>query len=109
MWCIFCKKDRKPSEEHIIPRNVGGSIITYQVCEVCNPILGSEVDSVLNKHRHIFDAYEKIKSDKKPELKFNFTSSTFRSADGAEIKVASNNLSKKIQPTETSENQFTIE
>jgi len=109
MWCIFCQNDSKPSAEHIIPESVGGSVIIYQVCKLCNSILGTEVDADLNRHRHIYDAYRKTKSSKKPQLRFNFISSSFESGDGIEIKLVRNSLSDKIQPTETAENQFIID
>jgi len=108
MWCIFCQENKQPSEEHIIPENIGGSVITYQVCKSCNSTLGSYADSELNKHRHIYDAYQKLQTKGKPELQFRFHKSTFIRSDGTKINVSNKSDSAKIQVTRLSENEFTI-
>ena len=50
MRCIFCMKDRPPSDEHIFPLAIGGSLHTQRVCRECNSILGSTVDAPLSDH-----------------------------------------------------------
>lgn len=47
MKCIICKEERDPSEEHIIPKGIGGSLVTYRVCEECNGKLDHNADSEL--------------------------------------------------------------
>lgn len=34
--CIFCLKDKLPSDEHVIPRSLGGNLIIRCVCKECN-------------------------------------------------------------------------
>jgi len=108
MLCIFCQKNKQPSEEHIIPENVGGSVISYQVCSGCNSILGSHADSELNKHRHIYDAFQKLQTKDKPELQFRFNKSIFTRSDGAKINVSNKSNSARIQTTRLSQNEFII-
>jgi hypothetical protein len=45
--CIFCLQDRPPSDEHIFPLAIGGSLHTDRVCQDCNSILGHMVDAPL--------------------------------------------------------------
>lgn len=48
MRCIFCSRDRPPSEEHVLPLAIGGTLTTDRVCEPCNSTLGSRVDAALS-------------------------------------------------------------
>lgn len=48
MRCIFCSLDRPPSEEHVFPLAIGGTVTTDRVCEPCNSTLGSRVDAALS-------------------------------------------------------------
>lgn len=48
--CIFCMKEKSPSEEHIFPDSLGGLLITFDVCKTCNDYLGRQVDSPLINH-----------------------------------------------------------
>ncbi len=48
MICIFCGQDKKPSVEHIIPKNIGGRVVVKTVCVDCNSKFGSKVDAELN-------------------------------------------------------------
>lgn len=47
MRCIFCSMDSLPSNEHVFPRAIGGTITTNRVCEPCNSAFGSRVDVAL--------------------------------------------------------------
>lgn len=109
MSCIFCQKEREPSEEHIIPETLGGSVVTFHVCKDCNSLFGSKVDSVLHKHRHIYDAYEKLQLEHKPDFKFRFNKSYFERSDESRVTVTRNSHSKKIVPTKVAENEFIID
>lgn len=43
--CIICRQDNVVlSDEHIIPKSLGGVSHCYQVCKDCNSILGDHVD-----------------------------------------------------------------
>jgi HNH endonuclease len=48
MLCIFCSKECPPSLEHVFPLAIGGTVTTDRVCEPCNSLLGSRVDSALS-------------------------------------------------------------
>ncbi len=50
MRCIFCLEDRPPSDEHVFPLAIGGSLHTDRVCLACNSILGDAVDAPLCNH-----------------------------------------------------------
>ena len=45
MKCIFCLCEKEPSQEHIIPYALGGSLTTSKVCKDCNSWLGKAIDS----------------------------------------------------------------
>ena len=48
MLCIFCSKERPPSQEHVFSLAIGGTVTTDRVCRQCNSVLGSRVDAALN-------------------------------------------------------------
>ncbi len=48
MRCIFCREEREPSEEHVFPLAIGGTVTTDRVCPECNSTLGSRVDAALS-------------------------------------------------------------
>jgi hypothetical protein len=47
MRCIFCLEERPPSQEHVFPKAMGGTLIIDRVCGACNSTLGTRVDSAL--------------------------------------------------------------
>lgn len=49
--CLICREnDVEASDEHIIPKALGGMMHTWDVCKTCNSKLGELVDSPLNNH-----------------------------------------------------------
>jgi HNH endonuclease len=50
MKCIFCLKERAPSDEHVFPEAIGGTLVIHRVCKPCNDILGSQADAKLVDH-----------------------------------------------------------
>jgi hypothetical protein len=49
--CIFCLETGKaPTEEHIFPEAVGGTLTTWDVCKPCNDKLGHSVDKTVTNH-----------------------------------------------------------
>jgi hypothetical protein len=94
--CLFCGTQHQLSVEHIIPRNIGGSITIPDVCTKCNSVLGSAVDAELNRQRHIYDGWLKIPKQYRPELDFHFIEQWIENEDGERIKVSNKN---KIIPT----------
>jgi hypothetical protein len=53
MRCIFCLKEREPSDEHVFPAAIGGELIIDRVCKPCNDFLGAKVDVLLTDHKAI--------------------------------------------------------
>ncbi|NOS83113.1 MAG: HNH endonuclease [Nitrospira sp.] len=45
MKCIFCLDEKPPSDEHVIPESVGGTLRIQEVCRDCNSKLGQLVDN----------------------------------------------------------------
>ncbi|MDD9147370.1 HNH endonuclease [Sporolactobacillus sp. CQH2019] len=45
--CIFCKELKKPSDEHVFPKALGGQLHICSVCKECNNYLGKQVDAPL--------------------------------------------------------------
>jgi hypothetical protein len=48
MLCIFCLEDRPPTQEHVFPLAIGGTVTTDRVCGHCNSTLGTRVDAALS-------------------------------------------------------------
>ena len=64
MPCIFCLTAEplgSLTDEHIIPRFIGGGLILKQyVCEPHNSWLGAHVDSELLKMPEVYDALKAV-------------------------------------------------
>lgn len=50
MHCLVCTQDGEPTDEHIFPDAIGGSLILKDVCKNCNDYLGRVVDCKLTDH-----------------------------------------------------------
>lgn len=50
MRCFFCLEEKDPTEEHVFPEAIGGTLITDRVCKPCNDFLGARVDHLLTEH-----------------------------------------------------------
>ena len=49
--CIICHEDNvEVSDEHVIPKSIGGYYHIYSVCKVCNSKFGELVDNHLTNH-----------------------------------------------------------
>ncbi|MDG5816455.1 HNH endonuclease [Chitinispirillales bacterium ANBcel5] len=106
--CIFCNKQfdmLTVDAEHIIPRNVGGTVVTYQVCNVCNKKL-SRFDAELNRQGEIYSAYKEIQSDKKPPLEFRFKEAALTYNDSLNAKMIPKSTVNEIITTEIRKNEF---
>jgi HNH endonuclease len=53
MRCFFCLEEREPTEEHVFPRAIGGTLTIDRVCKPCNDFLGAKVDVLLTNHELI--------------------------------------------------------
>lgn len=49
MICIFCRKEKPPSEEHVFPESIGGTLVIKNVCRGCNSDLSRLVDNPFAK------------------------------------------------------------
>jgi hypothetical protein len=47
MRCIFCLKEKPPSEEHVFPEAIGGTLTINRVCTTCNGLLNERADREL--------------------------------------------------------------
>lgn len=67
MICLFCKKNETDSaehaltEEHVIPKVLGGWITLPVVCKKCNNTIGHKVEARLKKNAFIVAALDKLK------------------------------------------------
>jgi hypothetical protein len=50
MRCFFCLEEREPTEEHVFPEAIGGTLTIGRVCKPCNDFLGAKVDVLLTNH-----------------------------------------------------------
>lgn len=50
MKCIFCLQEKEPSNEHVIPDSIGGTIRIKEVCRNCNSELSRQVDDPFSKN-----------------------------------------------------------
>lgn len=50
MLCIFCLNDKPPSEEHVFPEAIGGTLTIDRVCRECNNLLNARADRDLIQH-----------------------------------------------------------
>lgn len=60
--CILCLKSDALTEEHIIPKAIGGILKVPFLCESCNPDLGTRVEAETKKDPSIRLALEQIRS-----------------------------------------------
>jgi hypothetical protein len=72
--CIFCFRNDTEVEftrEHIIPKNIGGTLLIDDVCRICNSRLGENLDVEILKHLGIIKAFDslEIKYDRAGILK----------------------------------------
>lgn len=105
--CIFCSKEfdpKKVSPEHIIPGNIGGTVVTYQVCDECNTFFSS-FDAELHRHRNIYDAYHSIQAKTK-RIEFRFLESHVDFENGTKVKTVPKSSSRKIVTTKLGEGEF---
>ena len=57
--CIICRREAvEASDEHIIPKALGGYMHTWNVCQECNSILGHKVDSLITNQ--YFIGFERV-------------------------------------------------
>lgn len=109
MNCIICNNDRPKSEEHIIPENIGGTIIIHSVCKCCNDIFGHDVDCLLIKNRNIYDAYKKMEKFVDLNLKFEFKDAFCHLTDGTRIKTSLRSNEDKSLTTKVKKDLFFLD
>ncbi len=92
--------------EHVIPRNIGGTVVTYHVCNKCNTDVFSEIDAELNRQRFIYDAYKEISTEKRPALKFHFMEAFAIDENGTKLPFVPKSDRNEMIPTKIAEGQF---
>lgn len=87
--CIICRSTKaEASDEHIIPKALGGYMHTWNVCKACNSHLGDHVDSILTQHefiafqRHIHNLRGQSRRRAKTPLE-----GVFKTENGTKCKV----------------------
>ena len=61
--CILCLKEGQLSEEHVIPRALGGVLTCSFLCLSCNSRLGSDVEASARSDPSILRAVHKLKAE----------------------------------------------
>lgn len=87
--CIICRREAvEASDEHIIPKALGGYMHTWNVCQECNSILGHKVDSLITNQYFIgFERYKhQLKGQSAESVKNPFVG-TFPGEDGNKYKI----------------------
>lgn len=87
--CIIChRKGVKASDEHIIPKSLGGYAHSWKVCKDCNSKFGSAVDIKLINHYMIaWERYfHQLKGESNTAVKSPLEG-TFKGKDGEPYKV----------------------
>lgn len=65
--CILCLASADLTEEHIIPRQIGGRLTAHFLCKPCNDRLGAHVEALVKRDHAIRLAVEHLKG-RIPEL-----------------------------------------
>lgn len=60
--CILCLKDEPPTDEHIIPGQIGGKLVARFLCKPCNDRLGHQVEPTVKGDPAIRLAVEHLRS-----------------------------------------------
>ena len=67
--CIFCREEKNPSDEHVIPSALCGNLTIRNICKDCNSILGREADVDFEANWYIARAYKELGWEEKlPEV-----------------------------------------
>jgi hypothetical protein len=119
IWCgrrlvqstfqVDCRETFGPrprSDEHIIPENVFGKIITTDLCKCCNSHFGSICDHALVKDKEIVEAAKRA-GVKETELWPQFDAIQ-RTPSGREIKIAYSKGEFKPKPEFQSLEKLTV-
>lgn len=87
--CIICHRNQvEASDEHIIPKALGGYMHTWKVCKECNSIMGHKVDSLITTQYFItFERYKHQLRGQSGEAVKNPLIGTFPGEDGNKYKI----------------------
>lgn len=87
--CIICNRNQvEASDEHIIPKALGGYMHTWKVCKECNSIMGHKVDSLITTQYFItFERYKHQLRGQSGEAVKNPLIGTFPGEDGNKYKI----------------------
>lgn len=87
--CIICHRNQvEASDEHIIPKALGGYMHTWKVCKECNSTMGHKVDSLITTQYFItFERYKHQLRGQSGEAVKNPLIGTFLGDDGNKYKI----------------------
>lgn len=87
--CIICHRQGvKASDEHIIPKAMGGYMHTWRVCKQCNSRMGSAIDPLLINHHLVrFERHKHQLKGQSGEYVVNSLVGTFMGEDGQRYKI----------------------
>ena len=108
-FAVDCQENFGPrprSDEHIIPQNVFGKIITTDLCKCCNDHFGTICDHALEKDQYIIQAAKRAGVNE-TELWSKFDAIQ-RTPSGREIKIAYSEGQFKPKPEFQSLERLTI-
>lgn len=87
--CIFCEKESSPTNEHVVPEFLGGSLVIKELCKECNSKMGSDFEGPISQSiifrlpRDLYDIQGKSSSS------INAFPNTGSTEDGTKVKVDS--------------------
>ena len=87
--CIICHRQGvKASDEHIIPKALGGYMHTWRVCTQCNSRMGSSIDPLLTNHHLVrFERHKHQLKGQSGESVISPLVGTFMGEDGQRYKI----------------------
>lgn len=87
--CIICHRHGvEASDEHIIPKALGGYMHTWRVCKQCNSRMGSYIDPLLTNHHLVrFERHRHQLKGQSGEPVVNPLVGTFMGEDGRRYKI----------------------
>jgi hypothetical protein len=103
MRCIFCLEEQPPSDEHVFPLAIGGSLHTDRVCGPCNSTLGKVADGPLTNHLLIAARRCQLKlpgnSGEVPDARKILLGEGVLASDPSQrIRIAENSQTGRLEP-----------
>ena len=98
MKCIICEKEKKPSEEHIFPESIGGSLKINNICTDCNNKIGRTIDCNLSDSFIVLMMMYLLKiKGKNKKIKTDFYNKALISEDGNKYEYVFNENGDRVK------------